>query len=325
MNFAFDLVIFSFLITDGALAIILALHLRKFGWPSRAGMILSALAWLVVFYGSFIEPQIVVVREQVVNLDAAQTSLRAVLVGDFHLGPYKKTAFMERIVAKTNALKPDVIFLGGDFVFDNRNQAEFLEPLKNLHAPLGVYAILGNHDYGETTGPGDKITELRGKTVRQKLETLGIEMLVNKGVVLKVGGVNGGTSNDANGGKEINLLGVDDLWFGKSDIDKALSGIDAAPRLNNLNILLSHNPDVIWDAKEKGMDFVITAHTHGGQIRLPFWGAVAEIPDRLGQKFDKGLFAFDKTQLYITSGVGEVGPRARLFNPPEIVLLKINF
>ena len=90
-------------------------------------------------------------------------------------------------------------------------------------------------------------------------------------------------------------------------------------------ILIAHNPDAILYSNADRADLVIAGHTHGGQIRLPWIGSIARIPTILGNDYDKGLFEYGDQQLFITSGVSETGPRARLFNPPVISVLTISF
>lgn len=316
--FVYDVIIFSFLLIDG-IAIAAMLRQKKQKWPDflhksknvwHAGRILLflifAASWLVIFYGSFIEPRIIVTTRQTINLSENPTSsLKAAFISDFHAGPYKKSSFVEKAVSKINALKPDVILLGGDFVHDSADQTKYLIPLKNLQAPLGVFAIIGNHEYSEEHGIIGEISEKRAVTVRQTLENAGIKVFVNEGIKIK------------KDNKNIYLLGIDDLWTYRASIDAA--------KLQSPNILLGHNPDSVFLAEKLGVDLVLSGHTHGGQIRLPFLGAVPPIPDELGQKYDMGLFEFEKTQLFISSGIGEYGPRARLFVPPEIALLNITF
>ncbi|HSD12490.1 MAG TPA: metallophosphoesterase, partial [Patescibacteria group bacterium] len=122
-------------------------------------------------------------------------------------------------------------------------------------------------------------------------------------------------------GAEIRLAGLDDVRYGHPDIDAALSGI--AP--GTPTILIVHNPDAASLAEARGVDLVLAGHTHGGQIRLPLLGPVPHMPITIGQQFDKGLFFYGPSRLFITSGVGESGPRARLFDPPEISLLRVTF
>ena len=84
-----------------------------------------------------------------------------------------------------------------------------------------------------------------------------------------------------------------------------------------------HNPDPADRAEYNGVDLMISGHTHGGQVRLPFIGPSVPLPTTLGQQYDQGFFPYGKMSLFITSGVGESTVRARLFNPPEIVQLEV--
>ena len=84
-----------------------------------------------------------------------------------------------------------------------------------------------------------------------------------------------------------------------------------------------HNPDAVSDFTDEKVDLVLAAHTHGGQIRLPFLGPIGKIPTKLGQLYDKGFFDINGYKTFITSGLGTSGPRARLFNHPEVVILEV--
>lgn len=324
MQLFYDFLIFGFLILDGILIILFLVASRQRvkmrpGEYRRIALGRSLLfcacigAWAVIFYGSFIESQLLVVAEKTVSIGKNPTkSIRAVLVSDLHAGPYKKSEFVNKIADKILALKPDLILLAGDYVYDDVSQMEYLEPLKRLKAPLGVFAILGNHDY---TTEKYLITEedrLNAQKIQKKLESLGATVLINKGKRL------------ITQGKELFLFGTDDIWADRADIDAAFRSVGRS-QTPHPGILVGHNPDIIFEAQKKNLDLVLAGHTHGGQIRLPWLGPVPEIPDRLGQKFDRGLFQFGNTQLFITSGAGESGPRARLLVPPEIALLTIKF
>lgn len=308
MRYFYDFLIFGFLLSSGALIIAAAFHFKKTGKKSAMIFFLTALSifWAVVFYGSFIEPRRLAVRTRQIDLSAEGNGvLRAALLADFHVGPYKKEAYVKKVVSRVMSLNPDIVLIPGDFIFDDAEQVKYLSPLKDLHAPLGVFAVLGNHDYGSTTGPFGLKGEERAKIIKEALENFGIKVLVNEGLNLN------------KDGKTFALLGTDELWTGRANIEKALD-MTGRP-----NILMSHNPDLVLKAQDFGIDLVLSAHTHAGQIRLPFIGPIPPLPDRLGRTYDRGLFRFKQTQLFITSGVGEMGPRARLFNPPEINLLEI--
>lgn len=309
MNAIYDSIIYGFLVIDGVFFILAVWWIRRKGfvWLLGFSAALFLFAWLIIFYGSFIEPRLLVVREQTIHVRENPTeTLRAVLVSDFHLGPYKKEDFVERVVSKINEQRPDVIFIAGDFVYDDISQIQYLDPIKNLKAPLGVFAVLGNHDYGEG-GPGMVLEKDKGRSnvIREKLESLGVRVLVNDARVI------------TKDGEKILLIGSDDVWTGRDKIHRA------ARIFLHTTLVLSHNPDIIWKAEKSGIDLVLAGHTHGGQIRLPGIGPVPNIPDELGRAYDRGLFQFGNTQLFITSGLGEMGPRARLLVPPEIVVLKI--
>lgn len=308
----FDFIIYGFLIIDAVLILFLLVNLkgRGFSLPGFILLICTVLAWATIFYGSFIEPRSIVVNQNTIDLTKnPKVSIRAVVISDFHVGPYKKTDFVEKVVARTLELKPDIILLGGDFVFSSADETKYLEPLKNLKAPLGVFAVLGNHDYNELNPPipldvqNDKT---RAIAIADALKSFGIKVLINK------------TEFITKNGRTIYLIGIDDIWTNRAEIP-----YQVAP---HPSVLLSHNPDIVAKAADIGIDLLIAGHTHGGQIRLPFIGPVPAIPDELGRNFTHGLYNFGKnTQMYITNGIGEWGTRARLFNKPEIAILQIKF
>jgi len=286
----FDVLIFGFLLTA-------ALFMLQSGRSYKT--VVVGVCWIVIFYGSFIEPRIIVVNEQFVDLQTQEESgeqISVVVLSDIHAGVYKKSHFVERIVEMVNAQQPDLVLIAGDFILDSKKDVHWLEPLSELEAQLGVYAVLGNHDYHHQAE----------SFVLDGLDAYGLTVLVDEQMRVKVRE------------QEVVLVGLND-WWNAPDLDVALEGVVESDTV----ILLEHNPDVLLDDRSRMADLVVAGHTHGGQIRLPFLGPVPSIPTELGQKFDQGLFLFDQTQLFITSGVGESGPRARLFNPPEIVVLTL--
>jgi predicted MPP superfamily phosphohydrolase len=163
------------------------------------------------------------------------------------------------------ANRPDVIVLTGDFVsgatkvlwttcggFKERHYTYCMEELGKLKAPLGVFAVLGNHDFW--SGP-----EVTAKVARG-LEGIGVWVLRNEAVPLE-------TER-----QQLYIVGVDDYWESSYSLSKSLKGIPE----DGCRILLSHNPDVNQDitSLNTSIDFVISGHTHGGQIVLPFIGAL---------------------------------------------------
>lgn len=318
----FDVIIFGFLTADGLLIFFLLrrrtrVRRRHKGRAAilRGFVVTCALiSWGVIFYGSFVEPFRVSIVEKTIELSPSGTdSLRVVVMGDFHVGPYKKSRFVRRAVSMANSLQPDLIVLLGDFISTDVDEVRYLQPLKTLSAPLGVFAVLGNHDYGNDIWLLKDKAQQQGRIVSETLTLLGIRVLMNDGAILKTGA-----------GKNVALTGVDEVWTHRASIERALKALNASEIPHPL-IVLAHNPDIIYSAADSKVDFVIAAHTHGGQVRLPIIGPVVRPPTSLGRAYDEGLFTFGDTQLYITSGLGETGTRARLFNPPEIGLLTLRF
>ena len=298
----FEFMIFGFLIIDGVIVAELISSLRKVNMlPLKIlALLIAVLAWGTVFYGSFIEPKILRVEEKTIdlNLDDMNGELDVIVVSDIHVGPYKKARWARRVTDKINELDADAVFMIGDYVFSKTEQIDMLEAHKDLTLP--VYAVLGNHDH-EFADPD---------IIADTLSGWGVDMLRNRAVEI-----------DAKNGDKIDVAGIDDLWFSASPTS-AMETVDD----NTPTIMLTHNPDFILEQEAERVDLVLAGHTHCGQIRLPWIGSVPQVPTRLGNDWDCGEYDYgDGHKLFITPGVGETGPRARLFNPPTINIIHITY
>ncbi|NQV11895.1 metallophosphoesterase [Candidatus Uhrbacteria bacterium] len=298
----FELVIYASLIGGGALMaeLGLAMRLHKKTGLRAVAFGLVFIAWIVVFYGSFIEPKMLFVDEYDIDLDVTGVDgeLTIAVVSDIHLGPYKGERWAEKVTARLNEIDAEMILMPGDFIFSKTEDIEMLKSHGDIDLP--VYSVLGNHD--QEFGDLDIIVE--------KLNGWGLNVLRNRSVEV--------ATNDGN---NVDIAGIDDIWYTPS-LASAFEGVDD----DTFTILIAHNPDVILEDETTDADLVISGHTHGGQIRLPWIGPVPPLPTKLGQKYDVGLFDFgDANKLFITRGVGETGPRARLFNPPTIDVLHIKY
>lgn len=297
MHLMFEVVIA--LVIIGVPLYLVQLHYRwqqmaSHGKPVFFAVILSII-WLAVGYGSFIEPHLLVVREERINISDEQSKLNLVAISDLHLGRYRHEAWVRRLVAEINKLEPDAVVILGDIV-DGDAGNEHLSPLADIESTHGTFAVLGNTDYQQ--GAVD---------VRHAVERYQVEVLTNEWVRLGEGGPA--------------LVGLDDLWYGRPDWNRAFDGIPKeVPK-----ILAVHNPNAASRAEYRGVDLMLAGHTHGGQIRLPGLGPVPPLPTTIGKRYDQGLFTWGAMQLYITSGAGESGVRARLFNPPEIVRFDLRY
>ncbi len=241
----------------------------------------------------------VAIRRVIVPLTKLPRSLSGysiVQLTDIHVGPTIGRAFIEQLVRKTNAASPDLIVITGDLVDGSVEElGPLVEPLRGLRAPDGVFFVTGNHEY--YSGADAWIAFV---------ESLGIRVLRNERLALRDGGAGG-----------LDLAGVDD-WGAKElllhhgpDLPKALAGRDEARAV----VLLAHQPKAVVEAAEKGVDLVLSGHTHGGQM-FPFNYLVS-----LQQPFVEGLHRVDGTQIYVSRGTGYWGPPMRLGAPAEITHL----
>ena len=240
--------------------------------------------------------------------------LRIAALSDVHASePYMSTRRIRDIVDATNALKPDIIVLLGDYVFGHRYQfrkvekAEWAAEFGRLSAPLGVHAILGNHDWWDDRRDPD--ASARG--VRQALEAVGIRVLENDAVRL------------TKEGKPFWLMGLaDQLAYELQRDDPRLGADDLPATLAKLRddmpaILLAHEPDIFVKIPAR-VSLTMSGHTHGGQIRLFGWSPV--IPSDYGNRFAYGHIIEDDRHLIVSGGLGTSQIPVRLGVPPEIVL-----
>ncbi len=224
--------------------------------------------------------------------------LRLVQLSDIHHGLYMRLEEVEKAVELANHHEPDVVALTGDYVSNSPNYIEpAAEALGRLQARLGVYAVLGNHDY-----------RVGADRMAEALERQGITVLRNRHVALRCNG------------SGITLAGVDDLTYREHDLRLALLG--ANPQWPT--VLLAHNPAVLPLAVAHCVDLVIAGHTHGGQLDLPRLRALARerglrVPMRLRQGYDR----VNGTQIYISRGLGTVVVPVRLRCPAEITVLRL--
>ncbi|MBI3924152.1 MAG: metallophosphoesterase [Armatimonadetes bacterium] len=253
---------------------------------------LAAVSSIVVAAGEWLRPQVVQVELPVPNLPASLDGFRVCQLSDFHRGPLVPSSLIERGSEAAMAQDPDLIVLTGDFVSASWRYADSCAgALSNLSAPRGVYAILGNHDYWE------------GATViSRNLERRGIGVLCNESVPLAQEGW---------------LCGLDDVIAGKPDFDRTLQNVPE----DSFKLLLCHEPDHVIEASLHGFQVQLSGHTHGGQIRLPFFGPIV-LPEQ-GQKFPAGLARYRDTLLYTNVGLGVVTVPLRVQCPPEVTLITL--
>jgi predicted MPP superfamily phosphohydrolase len=215
--------------------------------------------------------------------------MRIVQISDVHIGPTIGKSFIADVVARINALSPDVVAITGDLVDGSvEDLREHAAPLANIKAKHGVYFVTGNHEY--YSGANEWI---------RHLGTLGIKVLQNERV--RIGGEHG-----------FDLAGIDDPT-GEPDLERALEGRDPSRGV----VLLAHQPRAISRADELGVDLQLSGHTHGGQM-FP-WNLFV----RLQQPFVAGLHQLAHAQIYVSCGTGYWGPPMRVGAPAEITEIEL--
>ena len=257
-----------------------------------------------LFYGRLnletTHPRIVLPR-----LPRSLQGFRIAQLSDIHIGPFMPEDEIRKYVEIANAQKADLVVLTGDFVTtDPTTQDAVVAALSGLKAPFGVFGSLGNHDGWARVE--NSITRLFAE--------VGIRILRDQRVSI---GPPGAT---------LNLMGVDFQSlkrFGPSEpVIRLLDNIESLMRPDQVNILLSHNPDTFDRAAEVGIDLSLAGHTHGGQAALEFISPEIA-PSRLVTPYVSGLFQKPGGQLYVNRGIGTIGVPIRIGAPPEISIFEL--
>ncbi len=263
----------------------------------------SAAAGLAVYSNDIARHEVSVTHPvfAIPRLPPAFEGFRYAQISDLHLEEYTEDYFLRRIVRHVNQMKPDMVLVTGDFVsrgpfslaISYAAVGRCAELLRELQCPVR-YGVLGNHDW-----------MVGSRIVRDHMESNGLPLLVNQFVRIE------------RGGQYLYLGGLDDISFGKPDLNLAVPARPDAPV-----ILLAHEPDyadtIATHPRGPNVDLILSGHTHGGQIRLPGIRPLALPPH--GQLYPEGHYLVGSSQLYVNRGIGTVGIPFRLNCPPEITL-----
>jgi uncharacterized protein len=251
-------------------------------------------------YGRAIEPgwlEVVPLDLPLRKLPDAFAGFTIAQISDLHFGPFVQAAHIEPVIDCVMSLNADLIVITGDHV-TRVNQGEpdmIAQTLARLRAPHGVYAVLGNHDWWQS-----------GPIVTAALKRAGVTVLANEQVPLH------------RDGQTIYLAGVNDVWCGKHDLDKALRGIP----FDGTVVALVHEPDYAdVVANDPRVILQLSGHSHGGQIRVPFWGGL-HFPS-WGRKYTLGQYQIRDLTLYTNRGIGVVNRPIRFACRPEITFFAL--
>jgi predicted MPP superfamily phosphohydrolase len=264
-----------------------------------------AAAGLAFYAGEIARHEIDLVKTtiSVRDLPGAFHGFRIAQISDIHLDEFTEPFFLEHVVHRINELAPDLVLVTGDFVtrgsltFIDSHHAAYrcAEILSTLKTPQ-VYTVLGNHD-----------VSVSAPLVIEALNSKKIPVLVNQHVPIE------------RGDSRIWLCGSDDAGTRRPDLNLTIPEKPDGPVL-----LMVHEPDyadtVIRHPRGKSVALMLSGHSHGGQVRIPFYGPLILPP--MGQKYVMGHFRFDgiPLQLYVNRGIGSVGLPFRFDCPPELTL-----
>ncbi len=243
------------------------------------------LITLLFIWSFFIEPNLLVIKNYTFK---ELSDKKIIFVSDFHIAKNERKR-LQKIVNTINEIEPDLVLSGGDFIkgHDGKYTLPIEEQVKEfnkINAPM--ITVLGNHD-----GMFDK------ERVRNVLQTNGITVLENSNTEFE----------------GLSIAGVEDIQTGFPDVELALIGTE------HPTILLSHNPDIYYDVHEK-VELILAGHLHGGQIYLPFVGAL-NVPSKYGNKLVRGLIEETHNKMLVTNGLGTSILPIRFGAVPEIIVI----
>ncbi len=279
--------------------------MRKRKVKMRAAAVgLFALAASVLLWSFLIEPATLRTVEYKIDVPGWPESfpeIKVAILADLHVGsPFVDIEKVREVVEQTNGVSPDLVLLPGDFVIQNVLGGEFVDPwkiadiLSELKAPLGVWGVLGNHDWWHDA-----------KAVRHAFEASGIPMLEDISVPL------------IHKGTKFWLTGISDYYEGPHDMERAFAHVpEGAPFL-----AMTHTPDIFPEYPKKS-GLLIASHTHGGQVNIPFFGRPV-VPSRYGERFAAGLIEENGKQMFVSTGIGTSIIPIRFRVPPEISILRL--
>ncbi len=264
--------------------------------------------WARLGYAYHVEPTWLTVNRiklPVRGLPAALAGTRIAQLSDFHCGAHIPAGFLENAIERADAEKPDLIALTGDFIDRGpRHAASAAKLFRHLKAPLGVFAVLGNHDFSVHTARGTRRHPGLDRVITDALSAEGVNVLRNRSVRVEREGAG------------LIVAGVDDLWSGESDTKAAFGGACKGMP----SVLLAHNPNTVDHLDGLRADLILSGHTHGGQINWPGLGRL--LLHKNTSLWSAGLYPVRGGHLYVNTGVG-FGWRLRFGVRPELAVFTL--
>lgn len=280
------------------------------------GLIVAILPAFLLIMGMILGPYRYKIRETVIHLPklpSAFNDFKIVQISDIHSGSLYNVKAVNKGVDMILGQQPDVIFFTGDLVNDHAEEMNpFMDTFSRIKAPMGVFSILGNHDYGDyTSWPSEKDKKENFELLKEIHGQIGWRLLLNEHLYLE------------KGDDKIALIGVENWGIGfhkMGDLAQAHTGTQA-----DVKLLLSHDP-THWDEEitkfYSDIDITFSGHTHGAQMGFE-WGKYRWSPIQLRYKKWAGLYSLKNQHLYINRGFGFLGYPGRLGIWPEISVITL--
>jgi predicted MPP superfamily phosphohydrolase len=264
-----------------------------FARPALVLHVLVLAVFACLFWGHFVEPRWIDVHQ--VTLHTAKLKVagfRIVQISDLHCDRTARNE--ERVVRIINSLKPDIVVATGDYLNDPAGLPRLRQMLGRLEAPLGKFAVTGNF-------------EVRCWPDIDPFEGTGFRKLDRETVVVA---------------KEDDRIAISGMGYVPCD---AVTELPEGLADDRYDVFLFHTPDLIEEVCNRGVDLYLCGHTHGGQVRLPWYGALITL-SKFGKKYESGMYHVGDTTLYVNRGLGlepRPAPQIRLLARPEIAVFDI--
>ncbi len=273
----------------------------------------SGLALALAGYARFVEPgryRLIQRDVRIPGLPAGLDGLTFLHVSDLHVRRYNSglATFMDEL----SRLEIDIVAITGDLIGAESGIEACADMFRVLRGRHGVYVVMGNHDHFRYP----RWTALMGVFSHRKsvaterivaaVKSHGFRVLTNESERLEVNG------------EVVHLVGIDDMFSQADDLPRAMENID----ITGTRILLSHSPDIFEDAVSLGFHLVLSGHTHGGQVRLPLFGALTTHTMK-PLRPASGMIYGSKTAMHVSQGLGTSGLPIRFLCPPEATVLRL--
>lgn len=268
-------------------------------------IIIFLVLLLLIIYARYVGTSGLVTKEYTIYDKDVSTNfdgMKVVHLSDLHYNRAININKVKNIVNEINLINPDIVVFTGDLIdrdasLSDSDYDDLANSLIKINAKYGKYAVLGNHDYKKR----DKIINL--------YNDIGFKYLENDYDIIY------GDDNS-----QIFIGGIGNVSYNKDDIDKTLEKIDSE---NQYRIILVHEPDISDKIISKyNVDLILAGHSHNGQVRLPFIGAIVKPPH--AKKYYDNYYNLKGTKLYVSSGIGVSNVNYRLWNRPSINFYRIN-